>query len=268
MPVFGTMASRFNDDGVTRCTRRCCRGLARTRLEDAGRAGCPAVRPRHSTHQVPIVPGARVRYLAEISDAVRGYKQRSREQARLARQVQQLRESARMLGDSDAAQTDAVGALTHLAAQREAQLDAHAKKLLAMWPQMQKSYAGDEYVVKIRDKEIRTALTTQSLSGTKIRKVALPQYEDDGEVLKWLLLDNVPGSFPYTAGTFAFKREGEDPTRMFAGEGDAFRTNTRFKLLCEAWRPSACRPPSTASRSTATTRRCGPTSTARSATRA
>ena len=112
-------------------------------------------------------------------------------------------------------------------------LDAHARKLLAQWPDMQKAYAGDEYVVKIRDKEIRTGLVYTSLSGTKIRKVALPAYEDHGEQLKWLLLDNVPGSFPYTAGTFAFKREGEDPTRMFAGEGDAFRTNRRFKLVSE-----------------------------------
>jgi methylmalonyl-CoA mutase len=98
---------------------------------------------------------------------------------------------------------------------------------------MQKAYAGDEYVVKIRDKEIRTALTTKSLSGTTIRKVALPQYEDHGEILKWLMLDNVPGSYPYTAGTFAFKRENEDPTRMFAGEGDPFRTNRRFKLVSQ-----------------------------------
>jgi methylmalonyl-CoA mutase len=96
---------------------------------------------------------------------------------------------------------------------------------------MQKAYAGDQYVVSIRDKEIRTDLVYQSLSGTKIRKVALPTYEDHGELLKWLLLENVPGSFPYSAGVFAFKREGEDPTRMFAGEGDPFRTNTRFKLL-------------------------------------
>ena len=93
---------------------------------------------------------------------------------------------------------------------------------------MQKAYAGDEYVVKIRDKEIRTALTYTSLSGTKVRKVALPRFEDHGEQLRWLMLENVPGSYPYTAGVFAFKRENEDPTRMFAGEGDPFRTNKRF----------------------------------------
>ncbi|MEY3475546.1 MAG: Methylmalonyl-CoA mutase, partial [Pseudomonadota bacterium] len=124
-------------------------------------------------------------------------------------------------------------ALEDLAQQRDAELGAAERKLLAQWPDMQKAYAGDEYVVKIRDKEIRTALTTKSLSGTTIRKVSLPQYEDHGEILKWLMLDNVPGSYPYSAGTFAFKRENEDPTRMFAGEGDPFRTNRRFKLLSE-----------------------------------
>jgi methylmalonyl-CoA mutase len=118
-----------------------------------------------------------------------------------------------------------------LAEDRERCWATPERKLLAQWPEMRKAYAGDEYVVKIRDKEIRTALVTRSLSGTTIRKVSLPQYEDHGEILKWLMLDNVPGSYPYTAGTFAFKRENEDPTRMFAGEGDAFRTNTRFKLL-------------------------------------
>ncbi len=102
---------------------------------------------------------------------------------------------------------------------------------LAIWPKIRESYAGDEYVVKIRDREIRTRLTHTTLSGTRIPKVVLPAYEDHGELLKWLLLENVPGSFPYTAGVFAFKREGEDPTRMFAGEGDAFRTNKRFHLL-------------------------------------
>ncbi|MEY4268194.1 MAG: hypothetical protein RIS90_2729 [Pseudomonadota bacterium] len=230
MPVFGTMAARFNDDGVTALYQALLHRLAALGLAvQASRL--PRVAVRHSTNQTPVVPAARTRYLAEISDTVRGYKARARSQARLAREIQQLRESARMLKEADASKTRAVEAVLDLAGQRDAHLGAAERKLLAQWPAMQAAYAGDEYVVKIRDKEIRTALTTKSLSGTTVRKVALPQYEDQGEILKWLLLDNVPGSYPYTAGTFAFKREGEDPTRMFAGEGDAFRTNTRFKLL-------------------------------------
>ncbi len=230
MPVFGTMASRFNDDGVTALYQ-----AIKARLADKGlalQAGrLPATSTRHSTHQVPIVPPARVRYLADIADAVRGYKRRAREQATCAREVQQLREAARMLKVGKPDKPRAAEAALALAEERAVQLDPHARKLLAMWPDMKKAYAGDEYVVKIRDKEIRTALTHTTLSGNKVRKVVLPSYEDHGELLKWLLLDNVPGSFPYTSGVFAFKREGEDPTRMFAGEGDAFRTNRRFKVV-------------------------------------
>ncbi|MBT9464335.1 fused isobutyryl-CoA mutase/GTPase IcmF [Hydrogenophaga sp.] len=230
MPVFGTMAARFNDDGVTALYQ----GL-KARLGDIGlplkEGRLPTVKVRHSTNQTPIVPPARTRYLAEISDTVRGYKKKAIEQAKLAREIQQLSETARMLRVEKPERSRAAEAVIDLAQVRELDQDPAARKLLTQWPDMQKAYAGDEYVVKIRDKEIRTALTTKSLSGTTIRKVALPKYEDHGEILKWLMLDNVPGSFPYTAGTFAFKREGEDPTRMFAGEGDAFRTNTRFKLL-------------------------------------
>jgi methylmalonyl-CoA mutase len=232
MPVYGTMASRFNDDGVTALYQ----GL-KPRLQALGlplREGrLPLVNTRHSTQQTPIVPPARVRYLADIADTVRGYKKRVAQQVTLAREVQQLREAARMLSVDKPDKPRAAEAAIDLATKREAQLGADARKLLAMWPDMQRAYAGDEYVVKIRDKEIRTALTHTTLSGNKIRKVALPSYEDHGEILKWLMLENVPGSFPYTAGTFAFKREGEDPTRMFAGEGDAFRTNRRFKVVSE-----------------------------------
>ncbi len=230
MPVFGTMAARFNDDGVTALYQ----GL-KARLMELGlplkEGRLPIVKVRHSTNQTPIVPPARTRYLAEISDTVRGYKKKAIDQSRLAREIQQLNASAAMLRVEKPERSRAAEAVIDLAQVRELDQDPAARKLLVQWPDMQKAYAGDEYVVKIRDKEIRTALTTKSLSGTTIRKVALPKYEDHGEILKWLMLDNVPGSFPYTAGTFAFKREGEDPTRMFAGEGDAFRTNTRFKLL-------------------------------------
>ncbi|HPL80592.1 MAG TPA: methylmalonyl-CoA mutase family protein, partial [Burkholderiaceae bacterium] len=232
MPVFGTMAARFNDDGVTalyQALKVRLAGLGLKLVEGA----LPLVQVRHSTNQTPVVPAARTRYLAEITDTVRGYKKKARAQARLAREIQQLRAAAAMLEVGKPGKARAAEAAIDLAVQREEAQDPSARKLLAQWPEMQKAYAGDEYVVKIRDKEIRTALTTKSLSGTTIRKVALPQYEDHGEILKWLMLDNVPGSYPYTAGTFAFKRENEDPTRMFAGEGDPFRTNRRFKLVSQ-----------------------------------
>ena len=239
MPVFGTMAARFNDDGVTALYQGLKPRLAALGVKldqdkprgDSAGGLLPAANVRHSTNQTPVVPAARTRYLAEISDTVRGYKKRARAQAQVAREIQQLHATAGMLQTDKPDRHRAVEAVNDLAQQRDGLMGASERKLLAQWPEMQKAYAGEEYVVKIRDKEIRTALTTKSLSGTSIRKVALPQYEDHGEILKWLMLDNVPGSYPYTAGTFAFKREGEDPTRMFAGEGDAFRTNTRFKLL-------------------------------------
>jgi methylmalonyl-CoA mutase len=231
MPVFGTMAARFNDDGVTALYQALLPRLQALGLPVLPHGVLPRVSVRHSSNQTPVVPAARVRYLADISDTVRAYKAKARAQAKLAREIQQLRAAADMLAVDKPHRPKASEAAIDLAVQREATQDAAAHKLLAQWPEMQKAYAGDEYVVKIRDKEIRTALTTKSLSGTTIRKVALPTYEDHGEILKWLMLDNVPGSFPYTAGTFAFKRENEDPTRMFAGEGDAFRTNKRFKLL-------------------------------------
>ncbi len=134
-----------------------------------------------------------------------------------------------MLGEQDQANPT----LDTLIAAREQALDSASHKLLEQWPAIRESYSGDEYVVHIRDREIRTELKYQTLSGSSIPKVSLPDYEDHGELLKWLLLENLPGSFPFTAGVFAFKREGEDPTRMFAGEGDAFRTNRRFKELSE-----------------------------------
>src|SRR5205814_697820 len=119
---------------------------------------------------------------------------------------------------------DGVTALYHALADE-------AQALLDSWPATVKAYSGEEQVVKVRGKEIRTRLTTTSLSGTTVPKVALPRYECHGELLRWRMLENLPGEFPYTGGVFHFKRENEDPTRMFAGEGDAFRTNKRFHLL-------------------------------------
>ncbi|MEC5216064.1 methylmalonyl-CoA mutase [Actimicrobium sp. GrIS 1.19] len=229
MPVFGTQASRFNDDGVTALYQGLLPALSARGLQARASKLAP-VSVRYSSGKNAIVPPARSRYLAEIADCVRGYHRFTVKQVKLARERQQLTEAARMLAESGA---EDAAALHALATQREAALSAESRKLVAMWPQMQAAYAGDEYVVRIRDKELRTQLVTTTLSGTRIRKVALPRYQDHGEILRWLMQENVPGSFPFTAGVFAFKRENEDPTRMFAGEGDPFRTNRRFKLVSE-----------------------------------
>jgi isobutyryl-CoA mutase len=232
MPVFGTMAARFNDDGVTALYQALKPRLAELGLKLA-EGSLPKVATRHSTNETPIVPGSRARYLAEISDTVRGYKRRAKSQAQVAREAKHLREAARMLAETKPEKPKAAEAAIDIALSKEALLDKDTAKLLTDWPAMQATYAGDVLVTKVRDKEIRTNLVTTSLSGSKIRKVSLPKYADPGDVLQWLMLENVPGRFPYTAGTFEFKREGEDPTRMFAGEGDSFRTNRRFKMLSE-----------------------------------
>jgi methylmalonyl-CoA mutase len=291
MPVYGTIAARFNDDGVTalyqalvaRLTREGLKlapdvvptkaatqegmGVTPAKPAPAGTkpgAGAqvgshtgklPLVNTKFSTGTNVIVPPARVRYLAEIAEAVRGYHGWAKEQARIARERQQLKAARAMLDETldykerlassghvsdaeagrqlDVTITSAEHAMEALIDEREKRLDPRARKLLDMWPKTKAAYTGDEYVVKIRGREIRSALTTVSLSGTHVPKVALPKFEDDGEILRWQLTENVPGSFPFTAGVFAFKRENEDPTRMFAGEGDAFRTNKRFHLLAD-----------------------------------
>jgi len=228
MPVFGTMAARFNDDGITALYQALAPRLAERGLKFK-KGMLPAVNVKHSSAGRAIVPADRVRYLADIADTLRGYHHQIVEQATLARERQSLKTAKAIFVSCKKSAAD----FDELIAWKDGQLTPHARKLLAMWPDMKKAYAGDEYVVKIRDKEIRTGLIFETMSGTKIRKVALPRFDDEGELLKFLMRENVPGSFPYTAGVFAFKRENEDPTRMFAGEGDAFRTNKRFLKVSE-----------------------------------
>jgi methylmalonyl-CoA mutase len=227
MPVFGTQASRFNDDGVTALYQGLLPKLTELGLKITAGKLAP-VNVRFSSGRNAIVPPARSRYLAEIADTVRGYHRRVEKQVIVARERQQLTEAKRLLSASGKPAD-----FDDLITQREHALDADARTALAGWPELQATYSGDEHVVKIRDKEIRTRLFTETLSGNKVRKVSLPKYADHGDLLRWLMKENLPGYFPYTAGVFPFKRENEDPTRMFAGEGDAFRTNRRFKLVSE-----------------------------------
>jgi isobutyryl-CoA mutase len=235
MPVYGTVASHFNDDGVTALYEAIAPRLGEFGLKLApGRL--PKASTRVSTHRAPIVPPAHVRYLAEIADTVRAYKRRAGEQAKLARERQQLKFVHDLLGSGTAeadALAPAVSRIDRMIEERIARLDLGSRELLAGWPQLRSSYQGEEFVQQVRGRDVRTRASTVSLSGLSIPKVALPAYEDHGELLRWLLLENVPGRFPYTAGVFAFKRESEDPTRMFAGEGDAFRTNRRFHMISQ-----------------------------------
>ena len=226
MPAFGTIASRFNDDGVTALYQTIFTEL-KTRGLKAGESRLKPVAVRSSSALNIIVPPARSRYLAEIAETVRGYHADVVKQARIARERQQLSEARRMLDVAKKSSAD----LEPLIADRDKALSADARSVLEQWPQVRQAYSGDEQVTKTRDREIRTTLNSTTLSGTKVPKVALPRFEDDGETLKWLMRENLPGYFPYTAGVFPFKRENEDPTRMFAGEGDPFRTNARFKFL-------------------------------------
>lgn len=228
MPVFGTLASRFNDDGVTALYQAIVSQLADFGLSP-GPGKLPTVNVRQSTNRTTLIPTQRERYLAEVAAAVRGYHKEIAKQTRFARECQALRISKSLLeaaGKQTAEHDDLIN-------RKSEELSPTSRKLLAQWPTTVKLYEQDDYVVKIRDKEVRTGLTTETLSGSKVRKVALPKYEDDGEILRFLMKENLPGSYPFTAGVFAFKRDNEDPTRMFAGEGDAFRTNRRFKKLSE-----------------------------------
>ncbi|MGH6663152.1 MAG: methylmalonyl-CoA mutase family protein, partial [Rhodospirillales bacterium] len=226
MPVYGTIASKFSDVGVTALYLELLAQFEAKNFKDL-KSALKAVGVKASEPGKAIVPPERNRYLAEIAASVRGYHKTVAEQSAIARERQQLKAAKRMLREAGNKGDD----LDPLIAKRETALDARAAKLLEIWPKVKASHAGDEYVVKIRDREVRTALKRKTLSGTMIPRVALPAFEDEGEILKWLLKENLPGSFPYTAGVFAFKRDSEDPTRMFAGEGDPFATNRRFKLL-------------------------------------
>ena len=217
MPVFGTSAARFNDDGVTALYQH-LRGLLG--LEPGV---LPAVKTKISTGLTSVLPAARERYLAEIAASVRAYHAKTDEQAERARLRQHLTTAKALVQDH--AELDAVLAGTTI--------DPEVQALLDAWPATVEEYSGDQLIYTVRGKEIHTPLTRETLSGNRVRRVAVPQTKDHAELVGFLRRENLPGYFPYTAGVFPFKRVGEAPARMFAGEGDAFRTNKRFKVLSE-----------------------------------
>jgi isobutyryl-CoA mutase len=226
MPVFGTSAATFNDNGVTALYQHLA-GLLADRGLPLAEGVLAAATGQTSTGAASVIPPARTGYLAEIAGTVRAYHEETARQARAVRRVQRLAAVRAELSEHH----DAERTVASLLGQAERGVGADSAELIAGWPAVVDAYSGPEQVVRIRDRERRTQLTRESLSGTTIPRVALPRYADHGDLLRFLREENLPGSFPFTAGVFPFKRDGEDPARMFAGEGDPFRTNRRLKLL-------------------------------------
>ena len=228
LPVFGTIAARFNDDGVTALYQHLRGRLADLGL-DVGAGTLPVIDAKVSSAAAALVPPARTRYLAEVAETVRAHHRRTDAQAGVARRRQHLASVRDLLVE----QGEPAGAVDRLLAEADDQLDDEARALLDGWPDVVAAFAGDEHVAAVGDREVRTALTRESLAGTKVPRVALPRTTDHGDLLRWLRAENLPGRYPFTAGVFPFKGHGEFPARMFAGEGGPARTNRRFHLLAE-----------------------------------
>ncbi len=247
LPIFGTMASQFNDGGMNALYVKMMELLAqkekdRTKNGEVSTSGWvngklyapwkEQVQSHKTSASKGIIPPDRVRYLAEIVENARAYEQFVNEQTTIARQLYQLDGTIKTLSKGDNAAT--LEALKAVYAELEARLHYDCNQLLKKWPDTIQKYRADKYQFQVRDRVIEQNLWTETLSHLKIPKIALPKYSDWGDILRWQLNENVPGEFPYTAGVFPLKREGEDPTRMFAGEGGPERTNRRFHYLSKA----------------------------------
>jgi methylmalonyl-CoA mutase len=225
LPVYGTIASQFNDVGVNRLycamidklNHKCELGWVSQLVAGEGQSIAQQ-----------IIPPEQVSYLAEITHTARAYRRQVKEQTEIGRQYYQLSGAQSLLNEQCDCQVEELETLKN---QAENALSEENRKLLQRWPEMKKAYREEVMVTKVRDKEIRTELTTTTLSGTRIPKVCLPDFADYGEIIRWCMKENAPGFFPYTAGLFPFKRTAEDPKRQFAGEGTPERTNRRFHYL-------------------------------------
>ncbi|MBP6539927.1 MAG: methylmalonyl-CoA mutase family protein [Saprospiraceae bacterium] len=223
MPVFGTIASQFNDPGTNKLYKQLLSIINhKTKAELVSSIDLPV----GESEKIYIIPPQRVRYLSEIAENNRNYDQKGRAQSVLASNAYALTSAKNIIDDAD---TKAVIEAKYQNLWDD--ISGENKRILESWSSKKENYASDEFIYKVRGKEIKIIPFTRSLSQTKIPKVCLPSYKDWGDILKWNLQENVPGEFPYTAGVFPFKRQGEDPTRMFAGEGGPERTNRRFHYV-------------------------------------
>ncbi|MDX8363664.1 fused isobutyryl-CoA mutase/GTPase IcmF [Cytobacillus sp. IB215665] len=227
MPVFATMASQFNDPGTNTLFV----------------ALVNRINEKYSTNwttdlqmvtdiekQNVIIPNDRRHYLREVSDTVRDYHQKAEQQVQIARKLYQLDGAITSVKEKEGNEA-VISSLKTIKNEYDSMLTKESKAILEGWGERKKKYSSKQFTSLIRGKEIVTELTTKSLSGLDIPKIALPKYEDFGEILRWVYKENVPGAFPYSAGVFPFKRQSEDPKRQFAGEGTPERTNKRFHYL-------------------------------------
>jgi len=255
LPIFGSIASQFNDPGVNRLYVHTV-DVINERTKVGWKSSM--LLTEEMSKKKYIIPPERTRYLSEITDTIRGYHRFADEQSHVARQIYQLHGAKEIFKHQDALASgqlksfelsedsktitfdkisnadDVIQAIDQMIDNLEIRLRPEFKKRLKDWEHFKKLYAQEKMVTKVRDKEIVNVLSTVSLSGTRIPKVALPPYQDWGDVLRWIMKENVPGEFPYTSGVFPFKRTSEDPTRMFAGEGTPERTNRRFHLVAKS----------------------------------
>ena len=232
LPIFGTIASQFNDQGMNTVYDHLLQLLHEKSASELVNPNTSTVELTVHPEPVMIIPADRTRYLAEIVEQARQYEDYVKEQTELATQLYQLHGTLEFLENQEKGASKSVEeALRPLYEELNARLDYDCRKKLDQWPELKRIYTQPMYQYMVRDKVFEQALYVDTLSKLKIPKVALPKYSDWGDVLRWLLKENVPGEFPYTAGVFPLKREGEDPTRMFAGEGGPARTNRRFHYL-------------------------------------
>ena len=227
LPVIGTIAAQFNDSGINELFEKIIVTITTKTGVQFGQIDVHA-HVKDTTTKSQIIPPKRVRYLSEIADSNRNYDAWVKEQGVLASQLYQVQGTLTAITNLSAAVKEE---LTAIKKTLEEKLHPECKKLIDQWPALVAKYKADFFEYQVRDKVIKLPMTTKSLSGTRIPKVVLPKYNDWGDILNWQLQENIPGEYPFTAGVFPLKREGEDPTRMFAGEGGPERTNKRFHYV-------------------------------------
>jgi isobutyryl-CoA mutase len=228
LPVYGTIASQFNDPGMNQLYKAIMDNMVKSVGADL-KSGFELT--EGMSEKIYIIPPKRTRYLSEISDSIRNYNKKAVAQSDIAGKLYGIKQTIEVLEAQGESDRNVIKAVQQAYEELELSLEGQNKKILVNWAEKVKAYAADEYIYKVRNREIKVPTYTTSLSHTRIPRVSVPGFKSWGEILRWVLQENVPGEYPFTAGVFPFKRKGEDPTRMFAGEGNPERTNRRFHYV-------------------------------------